>query len=143
MRLKTTLLPAVLALLIAPAASAVTIGFDALEVANGDIEVISPGRTIVYWYAYDPFGNPIFLYGDGVNVGNRIEVTVYFLQGMVFGDFSPAFRTGRVGVLRGRLDAAIGLQGAQKMPALGENRGLDLFDVVAAVHDHHDALRGV
>jgi hypothetical protein len=53
------------------------------------IEVISPERTIVYWYAYDPAGNPIFLYGDGTNSGDRIEAQVYFFQGMVWGDFDP------------------------------------------------------
>ena len=53
------------------------------------IEVISPERTIVYWYAYDPAGNPIFLYGDGTNSGDRIEAQVYFLQGMVWGEFDP------------------------------------------------------
>jgi hypothetical protein len=53
------------------------------------IEVISPERTIVYWYAYDPVGNPIFLYGDGTNSGDRIEAQVYYLQGMVWGDFDP------------------------------------------------------
>lgn len=53
------------------------------------IEVISPERSIVYWYAYDPAGNPIFLYGDGTHSGDRIEAQVYFLQGMVWGEFDP------------------------------------------------------
>jgi len=53
------------------------------------IEVISPERSIVYWYAYDPAGNPIFLYADGTHSGDRIEAQVYFLQGMVWGDFNP------------------------------------------------------
>jgi hypothetical protein len=53
------------------------------------IEVISPERSIVYWYAYDPAGNPIFLYADGTNSGDRIEAQVYFLQGMVWGEFNP------------------------------------------------------
>jgi len=53
------------------------------------IEVISPQRSIVYWYAYDPVGNPIFLYADGTNSGDRIEAQVYFLQGMVWGEFDP------------------------------------------------------
>ncbi len=53
------------------------------------VEVLSSGRTIVYWYTYDPFGNSIFLFGDATNVGNRIQAQVYFLQGMVFGEFDP------------------------------------------------------
>jgi len=53
------------------------------------IEIISPERAIVYWYAYDPAGNPIFLFADGTNSGDRIEADVYFLQGMVWGDFDP------------------------------------------------------
>ena len=54
------------------------------------VEVLSSGRTIVYWYTYDPFGNSIFLFGDATNVGNSIQAQVYFLQGMVFGEFNPA-----------------------------------------------------
>ena len=53
------------------------------------IEVISSERSIVYWYTYDPLGNPIFLYADGTNVGDRIEAQVYFLQGMIWGEFDP------------------------------------------------------
>ena len=53
------------------------------------IEVVSPERTIVYWYAYDPVGNPIFLFADGTNSGDRIEAQVYFLQGMIWGEFNP------------------------------------------------------
>ena len=53
------------------------------------VEVLSSGRTIVYWYTYDPFGNSIFLFGDATNVGNSIQAQVYFLQGMVFGEFDP------------------------------------------------------
>ena len=53
------------------------------------IDVISAERSLAFWYAYDPFGNPIFLYAEGVNVGNRIEAQVYVFQGMVWGDFDP------------------------------------------------------
>lgn len=53
------------------------------------IEVISAERSLVFWYAYDPFGNPIFLYGEATNVGNRLQVKVYYLQGMVWGEFDP------------------------------------------------------
>ena len=29
------------------------------------VEVLSTERSIAYWFTYDPFGNPIFLYADG------------------------------------------------------------------------------
>ena len=53
------------------------------------IEVLSAERSLAYWYTYDPFGNPIFLYSEGTNIGNRIQAKVYLLQGMVFGEFNP------------------------------------------------------
>jgi len=53
------------------------------------IEVLSSDKSIVYWYAFDPFGSPIFLFGDATNVGNRIQAKVYILAGMVFGEFDP------------------------------------------------------
>lgn len=53
------------------------------------IDVISPQRSLAFWYAYDPFGEPIFLYAEGVNVGNQIQAQVYFLYGMVWGEFNP------------------------------------------------------
>lgn len=56
------------------------------------IDVISPERSLAFWYAYDPWGNPIFLYAEGNNVGNSIQATVYYFQGMVWGDFDPNTR---------------------------------------------------
>lgn len=53
------------------------------------IEVLSAERSVIFWYAYDPFGDPIFLYGDATNVGNTLQVDVYYLQGMVWGEFDP------------------------------------------------------
>lgn len=53
------------------------------------LEVISPERSLAFWYAYDPFGNPIFLYAEGTNVGNTIQAQVYYLQGMIWGEFDP------------------------------------------------------
>ena len=53
------------------------------------IDVISEDRSIVFWYAYDPWGNPMFLYAEGTNVGNTIQAQVYFYQGMVWGEFDP------------------------------------------------------
>ena len=48
------------------------------------IEVISPEHTIAYWYTYDSVGNPIFLFADGTNAGDRIEAQVYFLKSYNF-----------------------------------------------------------
>ena len=39
--------------------------------------------------SYDPFGAPIFLFGDATNVGNTLQVKVFILAGMVFGEFDP------------------------------------------------------
>lgn len=54
------------------------------------IDVISPERSIAFWYAYDPFGNPIFLLADGVNVGDTIQAQVSYFYGMQFGNFDPS-----------------------------------------------------
>jgi len=53
------------------------------------IEVVSAEQTLAYWYTYDPAGNPIFLFADGTNDGDRVEAQVWFLQGMVWGEFDP------------------------------------------------------
>jgi len=53
------------------------------------IEVVSTTQTILYWYTYDPAGNPIFLFADGTNEGDRVDAQVWFLQGMVWGEFDP------------------------------------------------------
>lgn len=41
----------------------------------------------VYWYTYDDLGNPIFMLGTGVPVGNRVEVTFQSPVGMIYGEF--------------------------------------------------------
>ena len=43
----------------------------------------------VYWYTYDNLGNPIFMLGTGVPVGDRVEVTFESPVGMVYGVFDP------------------------------------------------------
>ena len=43
----------------------------------------------MYWYTYDALGLPIFLVGNGVPVGNRVEVVFESPVGMVYGDFDP------------------------------------------------------
>ena len=45
--------------------------------------------AIVYWYTYDDLGNPIFMLGNGVPVGNQLEITFESPVGMVYGVFDP------------------------------------------------------
>lgn len=54
------------------------------------VEVISPERAIVFWYAFDPQGNPIWLYIDGSIEGNVVQGDAYYLDGMVWGLFDPS-----------------------------------------------------
>jgi hypothetical protein len=45
---------------------------------------------VVYWYAYDNKGNPIFMVGTGVPSGDILEVALVSPVGMVYGEFDPA-----------------------------------------------------
>ena len=54
------------------------------------IEILSSERAIAFWYAFDPQGNPMWLYIDGAIAGNTIFGEAYFLKGMVWGDFDPS-----------------------------------------------------
>ncbi len=45
--------------------------------------------AVIYWYIYDDQGDPIFLIGSGVPVGNRVEVQFVSPVGMVYGEFDP------------------------------------------------------
>ncbi len=56
------------------------------------VEVLSPSRTIFYWYSYRPDGTPMFIVADGGNSGNRVTADVYYNTGMRFGSFNPADR---------------------------------------------------
>ena len=40
---------------------------------------------VVYWYTYDDQGNPIFMLGNGVPVGQTLEVTFFSPTGMQYG----------------------------------------------------------
>jgi hypothetical protein len=53
------------------------------------IEVISQERSIAFWYTYDQEGKPIFLFADGTNIENEIQATVYYFEGMIWGEFEP------------------------------------------------------
>jgi hypothetical protein len=48
---------------------------------------LADGTTlgVVYWYTYDSSGNPIFMLGNGVPVGQTLEVTFFSPTGMQFG----------------------------------------------------------
>jgi hypothetical protein len=52
---------------------------------------LSPGApfAVVYWYTYDDLGNPIFMLGNGVPVGNTVEITFESPVGMKYGEFDP------------------------------------------------------
>ena len=54
------------------------------------IEVLSDTRALMFWYVYDPAGNPVFLYIDGSIVGHAITGTAYAPRGMRFGQFNRA-----------------------------------------------------
>jgi hypothetical protein len=56
------------------------------------VEVLSPSRTLFYWYSYHPDGTPMFIVADGTNSGNRVTATAYYNTGMRFGEFNPADR---------------------------------------------------
>ncbi len=53
------------------------------------VEVLSPERTIFYWYVYNPDGTPTFLVADGENRGDTIFATLYHHTGMRWGEFDP------------------------------------------------------
>jgi hypothetical protein len=45
--------------------------------------------AIVYWYIYDDLGNPMFMVGSGVPVGNQVDITFDSPYGMIYGVFDP------------------------------------------------------
>ena len=53
------------------------------------VEVISSERALVYWYAYDPEGHPIWLFIDGLIDGDTIRGAAYYLDGMIWSEFDP------------------------------------------------------
>lgn len=51
------------------------------------LEILDESHVLGFWYVYDPAGNPIHLYLDGVIDGTTIESDVYLSRGMRFGSF--------------------------------------------------------
>lgn len=58
------------------------------------LEVLDAERSVGFWYLYDMAGEPFWLLLDGVNTGNRIEMTAYHFSGMVMGEWDPATNSG-------------------------------------------------
>jgi hypothetical protein len=53
--------------------------------------------AIVYWYIYDDLGNPMFMVGSGVPVGNQVEIIFDSPVGMIYGVFDPTTVTREIG----------------------------------------------
>ena len=57
------------------------------------VEVISSKRAIMYWYAFDPQGHPVWLLIDGLIEGNSVRGEAYYVDGMYWGKFDPASKS--------------------------------------------------
>jgi hypothetical protein len=65
--------------------------YNPLQSGHGlSIEVIDSERSIIFWYVYDLSGRPLFLYAEGINVGDQIQAKVFYFEGMIWGEFDPA-----------------------------------------------------
>jgi hypothetical protein len=54
------------------------------------LEVLDTHETVGFWYLYDMDGEPFWLLLEGVNTGNRIEMTAYHFSGMVMNEWNPS-----------------------------------------------------
>ncbi len=93
----TSLLASTAALLLAGTAQAALppgisgAWFNPAQSGHGlSVEIIAPDRALVFWYTYDPSGNPFNLYLDGRIDGRRISGVGLAPRGMRFGSFDPA-----------------------------------------------------
>ena len=59
------------------------------------VEVIAPDRAVAFWYAFDPAGNPFWLYIDGTIDGATVRGEAHYVDGMTWGVFDPAMRNMR------------------------------------------------
>src|SRR6478736_6513500 len=55
-----------------------------------NLEIFSPERALLFWYTYDDFGDPVWLYSEGVIDGETIDFDVYYADGMFFSDLDTA-----------------------------------------------------
>ncbi len=53
------------------------------------VEVIDEERTIIYWFSYDLYGQPLWLLMDGMNRSKGVYGSIYIFRGMKFGVFNP------------------------------------------------------
>ena len=53
------------------------------ELADGS------SQAVIYWYTYDNQGNPIFLLGNGIADGYKLEIQLESPYGMKYGEFDP------------------------------------------------------
>ncbi|MEJ2400051.1 MAG: hypothetical protein P8Y52_01550 [Xanthomonadales bacterium] len=112
------------------------------------VEVIAPDRAVAYWHAFDPLGDPLWLYIDGQIDGNVIRGEAYTVEGMTWGVFDPGTRNVQPW---GTVDIAFtGCHSAELswnslFPDYGEGQ-LPLARLTAihglACHDETDALLG-
>jgi len=57
------------------------------------LEVLDAHRTVGFWYLYDRAGEPFWLFLDGVNTDNRIQMTAFHFRGMAMDEWDPATNT--------------------------------------------------
>lgn len=57
--------------------------------ANACTEIDDQGCLVVYWFAYTPEGDPIFLLGTGPVDGNQADIDLGYYSGQSFGTFTP------------------------------------------------------
>jgi len=105
-----------------------------------EIDGVGP-IAAVYWYTYDALGLPIFLVGNGVPVGNRVEVVFESPVGMVYGDFDPDTVTRLEGgtgvfVFTDRDNATFTYTPAADM---GSQQGLGIVALIAAIKHRQGA----
>ena len=54
------------------------------------IEVVSPEKLVIYWYAYHPDGTPMWLISEAAIDGDTATGDALYFSGMRFGVFDPA-----------------------------------------------------
>lgn len=60
-----------------------------------NLEIFSDERALLFWYTYDDFGDPVWLYSEGVIDGETIDFDVFYADGMFFSDLDTADKVNR------------------------------------------------